>query len=515
MNAFDVRIYAIRRRPDRRRKFEVRWHAAGRAWSRSFTTRALADGFRAELVRAARRGAEFGPAAGLPVSWAAAAPVPVTWHEHAAGYAAMKWPDVAAHTRAGIADALATVTPALSQDAAGRPPALVLRAALYGWAFNPGRADCDPPAVLARALDWARRHSLPLPSLADPRVTHGALEALTLRLDGSRAAAATITRKRAVFYNTLGYAAELGLLPGNPLSQVARKRPAHYTAVDPRAVASPAQAGAILTQVARIWPELAAFFGCLYYAAMRPEEAVALTAGCCDLPAEGWGMLNLRAAAPRSAITWTGNGTPHEPRGLKLRPHGAIRAVPIPPQLVALLRDHIRAHGTASDGRLFSSPRGGLLHESRYGRAWHTARTAALGPHLAATSLVRRPYDLRHSALSLWLASGPPPAEIAARAGHSVQVLRAVYAHCVPGHDQMANHKIEAGLSPWPGPSPALAHRWPTKCLPAASELVRQTSVHSYHQRDSAGPSGTGPEPGPNRFRGCDLREHHAERERS
>jgi hypothetical protein len=58
MNTFDVRIYAIRRGPDRRRPFEVRWHAAARAWYRSFTTRALADGYRAELVRAARTGLE-------------------------------------------------------------------------------------------------------------------------------------------------------------------------------------------------------------------------------------------------------------------------------------------------------------------------------------------------------------------------------------------------------------------------------------------------------------------------
>jgi hypothetical protein len=56
VNAFDVRIYAIRRRRNRRRPFEVRWHAAGRARSKSFITRALADSYRAELVRAARKG---------------------------------------------------------------------------------------------------------------------------------------------------------------------------------------------------------------------------------------------------------------------------------------------------------------------------------------------------------------------------------------------------------------------------------------------------------------------------
>ncbi len=64
MNTFDVRIYAIWRRRGRRRPFEVRWHAAARAWSRSFTTRALADGYRAELAVAARHGAEFSPVTG-------------------------------------------------------------------------------------------------------------------------------------------------------------------------------------------------------------------------------------------------------------------------------------------------------------------------------------------------------------------------------------------------------------------------------------------------------------------
>ncbi len=53
--------------------------------------------------------------------------------------------------------------------------------------------------------------------------------------------------------------------------------------------------------------------------------------------------------------------------------------------------------------RLFRGTRGGMLSESLYGRTWHTARSAALGPALADTGLARRPYDLRHAALSLWL----------------------------------------------------------------------------------------------------------------
>jgi integrase len=96
-----------------------------------------------------------------------------------------------------------------------------------------------------------------------------------------------------------------------------------------------------------------------------------------------------------------------------------------------MLRTHLRCHGTAPDGRLFPGTRGGLLSESVYGRAWHAARTLALSPDLAATALACRPYDLRHAALSLWLNAGAPPAQIAARAGHSVTVLLTVYTHRV------------------------------------------------------------------------------------
>ena len=73
MNGFDVRVFAIRRRPGRE-TFEVRWRVAAPGKSRSFMTRAPADSYRAELIRAARRGLEFDPATGEPVIWAAEAP---------------------------------------------------------------------------------------------------------------------------------------------------------------------------------------------------------------------------------------------------------------------------------------------------------------------------------------------------------------------------------------------------------------------------------------------------------
>jgi hypothetical protein len=66
----------------------------------------------------------------------------------------------------------------------------------------------------------------------------------------------------------------------------------------------------------------------------------------------------------------------------------------------------------------------------------------------------RRPYDLRHAALSLWLAATAAPAEIAARAGNSVRVLHSTYEHCIDGHGLFFSRQIECALSD-PAPSPS------------------------------------------------------------
>ena len=113
-----------------------------------------------------------------------------------------------------------------------------------------------------------------------------------------------------------------------------------------------------------------------------------------------------------------------------------------------MLQQHLREYGTAPDGRLFRGARGGILSESTYGRIWHAARQIALGPELAATPLARRPYELRHAALSLWLNATSAPAEVAARAGNSVHVLQDVYTHCVDGREEVISQQIEDALDP-------------------------------------------------------------------
>lgn len=123
-----------------------------------------------------------------------------------------------------------------------------------------------------------------------------------------------------------------------------------------------------------------------------------------------------------------------------------MRIVPIPPPLVRLLREHLEQFGTAEDGRLFSSERGNVIAASSYSRAWKQARELALVPDQVASVLASRPYDLRHAGVSQWLNSGVPAPEVAARAGHSVDVLLKIYAKCIDGQEQEMNDRIMRGL---------------------------------------------------------------------
>jgi integrase len=141
------------------------------------------------------------------------------------------------------------------------------------------------------------------------------------------------------------------------------------------------------------------------------------------LPAKGWGRIVLAASASRAGRSWTDHGTARQERGLKHRAAHETRTIPIPPELVRLLRAHIRRYGTTPDGRVFQTARGGIIQDSAYGAVWAESRKTALTEAQCRSPLGRRPYDLRHAAVSLWLNSGVPATEVARRAGHGVAVL--------------------------------------------------------------------------------------------
>jgi hypothetical protein len=69
------------------------------------------------------------------------------------------------------------------------------------------------------------------------------------------------------------------------------------------------------------------------------------------LPKKGWGRIDLAASASRAGTAWTDHGTARQERGLNHRTVHETRTIPIPPELVRLLRAHIKRYGTTPDGR--------------------------------------------------------------------------------------------------------------------------------------------------------------------
>lgn len=254
----------------------------------------------------------------------------------------------------------------------------------------------------------------------------------------------------------LRYAVELEELPGNPLDRLSWKPPKVSEIVDRRVVVNPRQARELLIAVTYVGQRgqgqysrgqrLMALYACMYFAALRPGEAVALRRQDCFLPHAGWGRLTLEKSRPEVNRRWTDTASAHEERGLKHRPLRETRLVPIPPELVSLLRAHIETFGVAADGRMFSSERGRVVASTAISDVWAEARSRALTPEQVASPLAARPYDLRHAAVSLWLNAGVPAPEVAERAGHSVQVLLRVYAKCLDESEGVANQRIDAML---------------------------------------------------------------------
>ncbi|MGP3985107.1 tyrosine-type recombinase/integrase [Streptomyces sp. KR80] len=446
--SYTVRVWGIRKRPYRK-PFQLRWQVGARPHSESFLTSGLAESRRAQFITAARAGEPFDVDSGLPKSMLREQQ-DVSWYAHARQYIEMKWQHAPASTRKTLAEAMATVTAALVKDTKGMADVHTVRTALYSWAFNVHRWEEEHPPDVKAVLAWFERKSLSASALADRMLVRKALDALTKKLDGGTAAASTIRRKRAIFHNALVYAVDAGLLTDNPLPQIRWKLPEPVEEeIDPECVPDPEQAAELLAAVRAQGPRgrrLVAFFGCMYYAAARPAEVIALRQKDCDLPRRGWGLLRLQETRPRAGAAWTDDGEVHDRRGLKHRSRKTVRLVPIPPELVAMLRWHVAAYGVAPDGRLFRTLRGGLVQESGYGEVWGRARERALPPAERASLLAKRPYDLRHAAVSTWLSSGVEPQLVAKRAGHSVAVLFRAYAKFLGNSDDAANAKISARL---------------------------------------------------------------------
>ncbi len=147
----------------------------------------------------------------------------------------------------------------------------------------------------------------------------------------------------------------------------------------------------------------------LAYAGLRPGEALALT----------WGHIRERTIFVERAVALG---------ELKTTKTARTRTVRLLAPLGADLREWRIGQGRPADEALvFPGRRGGVWADD----AWRYWRRRIFTPAANAAGLRSspRPYDLRHSFVSLLLAEGANVVEIARQAGHSPTVTLSTYAH--------------------------------------------------------------------------------------
>ena len=434
---FDVRVWSIETYQGKRRPtYRVLWKVYGRRWKESFSGYKLAESFRSDLLAAVARGEGFDTDTGRPVSMKRAM-LDCSWYSHACAFADMKWPNVAPNSRRTHAEALTALTMNLLVGDRGHPDAKLLRSALTRWGFNTIRRDDDGcPADIRAALSWVERHTHSMRDFDQPAVVRAALNGLTRRLDGQPMSAVVVSRRKRIFNTVMEYAVERDVVSANIIPTLKWRVPRPTHVVDKRRVVNPLQARTLLEAVRRQsnGPRLVAYFGCIYYAAMRPEEVSALLKSNLALPERGWGELHLDRAESHAGREWTDSGTNRQRRQLKQRELDDSRSVPCPPELTALLHEHLKIFGTSPDGHLFVGERNKIeMPKQTVNRTWQAARRETFTSEVEATSLGRTPYDLRHAAVSTLLNAGVPPTVVAEIAGQSVEVLLKIYAKCLSG----------------------------------------------------------------------------------
>ncbi|OLE28991.1 MAG: hypothetical protein AUG49_00815 [Catenulispora sp. 13_1_20CM_3_70_7] len=461
MYSHDVRVWGIRTNKRKTKtSYTLRWSVRGKDFPQTFAVKALAESRRSELTAAQRRGEAFDEESGLPESEMRHRLTSVSFYVNAVEFMDMKWPALEPGSRRTLASALATVTLALVDDRDGAPDYSVGFRVLAGWAFNKtARVAGKPREEYADAITWIEKHSLPLSALADPRVARVAYNSTTTDHTGKQFAADTYRNKMKALSGAIKYGIELGRLPCNPLEKISTTPPRKVTTVDRRVVVNPRQARALISGVHRqgpTGPRLVGFFATMYYAGLRPSEALALRVQDCTLPKKrgAWGMLCLAGSTPYATPIWTNEGEDSPRKALKHRAKNESRTVPACPQLVAHLRAHIDEFGTARDGRLFTRTDGGPLRYATFASVWARTRRAVLSSVQCDSPLAKRPYDLRHACLSTWLNAGVPAPQVAEWAGHSVEMLLSTYTKCIDGQEQLAQQRIEAALE-WAESDPA------------------------------------------------------------
>lgn len=391
--------------------------------SRNFEKRALADQYATRLKAAKLNGETWDEITGEPVSWLQASTTIAVWAKQVMDRDRARLEPASIQSRVEV---LSVVLATLTKSKMGRPDERELRRDIRDWLF--GASEDMPKYLQSSSMDL---------STLDTRVWKDLETKLAIKDDGSAKAARTTRRYITVARQLINEAIDARLIT-EPLWSSRRVRKANKEkvtqGVTPYEVPTAEWARDCIDRLVTHQPssqQYRVLAALSLYTGMRPGEARALHIEDITLPDTDheWGSIHVCRADKRARTGAMGN---HSAIGNTKTAYS--RQVPVPPALVAILREQI---GERSSGLLCFTRTGGMIGENNLARAWQRAR--GNDPYVL--------YSLRHLYATSLIANGEQPATVANLLGHSVQVLMSTYTHWMKKDEDLLQQRILSALS--------------------------------------------------------------------
>jgi integrase len=173
--------------------------------------------------------------------------------------------------------------------------------------------------------------------------------------------------------------------------------------------------------VAEVQAILAGFKADRYYAHYYPLVAFMFGVGCRFGEAAG---LLWKHLSPGFETAWIGESVDRNGRR-KSTKTGKARTVLLSSTIAAMLIELHRGRQPKPDDLVFPAPKGGPLNDKLFNRrAWKTVLERA-------NVVYRKPYGMRHTAISHALANGAHHLQVAQQTGHDPRVMYASYASVI------------------------------------------------------------------------------------
>ena len=465
--------------------WDVRWTVDGRRFFRRFERAGDAEAFAADLRRGHAMLWPFDPTAkrfvdptsirrspdeeaGGGESDAASAVETETVFSWTQRYWDRKWPSIEPRGRSELARYLNRARRYLVDEEPTGDTSDAVSAYLRTSSLSVAARETSDAGLIGRT--WLAEHSMPMSMVGRDELT--ALvraHAINQRDPKRRVAPTTVRRMIADLRQCWARAVLDDIIDANPWDKVdldgltkARgsrsSRPS--LAADAEVVLAPGQiwqlAESCVTEGS--WGDaVRAFVLIMGFCGLRPSEACGLVVGDLELPAGGHGWVTVRRSRRQVAERFLDADDDPGWGPLKGRHLADTRRVPIPTDVVPVLRAHLDEHRAGARPRDLVFERAGRPFDlANFQRdVWQPARAALFPPvdGIAPDSPLQpklsrlRRHDLRHSACSMWLRANVDVTVCQRWSGHKqLSVFLDVYQGLVPGREEEGVRRLEETL---------------------------------------------------------------------